>query len=215
MKASNSLLLMQSIEEDNAQSILEEHCSRIWDNSSHHTPSRSPGRHSPKSKSPDRTLRKIPASANTTFPGTLTSKSRKAKKETCISMLSSDSGVGDEKRVHTIHHHHHHHHGTQGHGRAALEWVAQNKTMAHWRGDQTGRPHGDFLQGAKTSSSGAGSIGPTGDLNDSRRKDGARRSNSRKTSTDASSVFDSGISGVYEKEPLLPTPNPSDPNYEK
>ena len=35
-------------DEDNAQSILEEHCSRIWDSSAGQTPSRSPGRHSPE-----------------------------------------------------------------------------------------------------------------------------------------------------------------------
>lgn len=33
--------------DDNAQSILEEHCSRVWDSSNGQTPSRSPGRHSP------------------------------------------------------------------------------------------------------------------------------------------------------------------------
>lgn len=49
--------LMRTMDEETAESILDQHCSRIWASSSHHTPSYSPpGRQSPPftGKSPDR-----------------------------------------------------------------------------------------------------------------------------------------------------------------
>ncbi|KAK2148999.1 hypothetical protein LSH36_472g02060 [Paralvinella palmiformis] len=119
--------------EDNAQSILEEHCSRVWDNSNGQTPSRSPGRHSPKSWShdPNNSLRYPYApgpspnvSASTLFPAHNKSHLRRKDKDASALMTASsyDSGMGtddksgvylrdsDMHHKYVYHHHHHHHH---------------------------------------------------------------------------------------------------------
>lgn len=108
------LMTSTVIDEENADSILEEHCSRIWESSAQQTPSRSPGRHSPtsKPKSPDRN-KKNPSHI---VPSSLPQGSRTLHHKKRPDYHSSfDSGMGEEKSssVEThrhIHHHHHHHH---------------------------------------------------------------------------------------------------------
>lgn len=170
-------------EHENADSILEEHCSRVWERSAQQTPSRSPGRHSPpaRSKSPERTRKVLsqtqPHSGASSMPGTLHMKPLHNKKRTdFFSMSSFDSGVGEDKNcaleTHKhIHHHHHHHHGRDRKSKHKLEIEAQQHSMVCW-GDVGGtpRPH---------------SSGGTG------RKTGPRNANH---SSDAASNFDSGIS---------------------
>ncbi|KAK7482315.1 hypothetical protein BaRGS_00026443 [Batillaria attramentaria] len=102
------LMSQSGMEEETAESILDQHCSRIWDNSLHHTPSRSPGRQSPRTKSPDRTFARpktkvvppsamgassTPATMNTSFP-----RSYRSKKDPILSK-SYDSGMGEEPMV--------------------------------------------------------------------------------------------------------------------
>ena len=116
---------MAEQDEDNAQSILEEHVSRVWDNSAGQTPSRSPGR------SPDRRRAAAQimsaASSNISGPSLLSRSlphhppSHKSRKDKDLhfstSMLSFDSGVGAEDKSSAVHmdpetfrHHHHYHH---------------------------------------------------------------------------------------------------------
>ncbi|XP_045210940.1 axin-1-like [Mercenaria mercenaria] len=173
------LLTSSVIDEENADSILEEHCSRIWERSAQQTPSRSPGRHSPRSKSPDRFRKSLsqshPHSGTSSMPTTLHSKPLSKKRGEFYSMSSFDSGMGEDLNkcsVEThkhIHHHHHHHHNERGRkSKHKLEQQAQQHSMMCWS-DGTPRPH---------SSSGT------------RQKTGSR------THSDACSNLDSGISMV-------------------
>lgn len=156
------LLTSSVIEEENADSILEEHCSRIWERSAQQTPSRSPGRHSPRSKSPDRirkTLSQSQAhSGSSSVPGTLHTKPLHKKRTEFYSMSSFDSGMGEDLNkcsVEThkhIHHHHHHHHNERGRkSKHKLEIQAQQHSMMCW-GDKTPRPHSSSGSRQKTGS---------------------------------------------------------------
>jgi hypothetical protein len=131
------LALANKDSEDNAQSILEEHCSRVWDNSNGQTPSRSPGRHSPKSwaNDPNNSIRYPYApgpspnvSASTLFstPHNKSHTRRKDKDANALMTSSYDSGTGtdDKSGVYYketehhkfVYHHHHHHHHTMKDG---------------------------------------------------------------------------------------------------
>ena len=152
------LLTSSMIDEENADSILEEHCSRIWERSAQQTPSRSPGRHSPRSRSPDRHRKPLSQpqghSGSSSMPGTLHTKPLNSKKRGEF-YSSFDSGMGDDSNnkcsVEThkhIHHHHHHHHERERSGRRSkhkLELQAQQHSMFCW-GDATPRPHGGARQ---------------------------------------------------------------------
>lgn len=167
-------------EHENANSILEEHCSRVWERSAQQTPSRSPGRHSPppRSKSPEITRKVLsqtqPHSGASSMPGTLHMKPLHSKKRTeFVSMSSFDSGVGEDKNcaleTHKhIHHHHHHHHGRDRKSKHKLEMEAQQHSMVCWGDVGTPRPHSSSATG--------------------------RRMNSRNQSSDVASNIDSGIS---------------------
>lgn len=171
------LLTSSMIDEENADSILEEHCSRIWERSAGQTPSRSPHLQSPERhrKALSQTQ---PHSGASSMPGTLhsTSKMLHNKKRTeFYSMSSFDSGMSEDLNkcsVEThkhIHHHHHHHHNERGRkSKHKLEIQAQHHSMVCW-GEGTPRPH---------SSSGT------------RQKTGSR------THSDVCSNLDSGISMV-------------------
>lgn len=170
------LLTSSMIEEENANSILDEHCSRIWERSAQQTPSRSPGRHSPRSKSPDRFRKGQPHSCSSSMPGTLHVKTLHGKKRTDFShsMSSFDSGMGDDLNkcsVEThkhIHHHHHHHHEKGRKNKQRLELAAQQHSMVCW-GDGTPRHHSASAN---------------------------RQRPSRSASSDACSNLDSGISTI-------------------
>lgn len=127
-------------EDDNAQSILEEHVSRIWDSSNGQTPSRSPGRHSPDRM--DHSIRyPAPPGPSPNVSGTnlgvshashlappkgLSHNRRKGEKDPApagaqLSTASFDSGMGEDRsgvyyhepennRHKHVYHYHHHHH---------------------------------------------------------------------------------------------------------
>lgn len=125
--SSTSLLpLMTSavLDEDNPDSILEEHCSRIWESSVGQTPSRSPGRHSPPNgdhRSHDRSRSK-----NQSQPSLPSHKQIHRKRPDFYS--SFDSGMGEDKPALETHrhiHHHHHHHHPSSKSRAFPEYDSQ------------------------------------------------------------------------------------------
>lgn len=194
------LIPQSGLEEETAESILDQHCSRIWDNSLHHTPSRSPGRQSPRAKSPDHTFARpkakapqaVPSSGagaaaalNASFP-----RSYRGKKDPTLSK-SYDSGMGEETMLvrgethRHIHHHHHHHHGNIS-SKQRIEIEAQQTSVIY---QSAGFEHG---RGRTTSV----------------KKSGVRKS------SDAGSNIDSGISMVYESESRV-VPNWNNPSSEK
>lgn len=205
------------IDDELADSILEEHCSRIWESSAQQTPCRSPGRHSPKSKSPDRLHCKAMAPGVSSIqvpPGSLAKvhSGHKKKDKDLHSMWSCDSGVGEEKSTgghhsqestHKLYHHyyHHHHHSShEGKSRQQIEMEARKYGMMCYMGEPVSRNHPDYhLTAHKESDRGRSHI---------------RKSNVRKHS-DASSNIDSGISTIYEKDPLPTIPNLSALTSEK
>nr|AKJ32472.1 axin [Pinctada fucata] len=187
-------LMTSTVIEDDPDSILEEHCSRIWESSAGQTPSRSPGRHSPtnlKPKSPDRTFGRkslsqtqpLPSLPNT-LPSQYSKMSHHKKRPDFYS--SFDSGMGEDKpAVEThkhIHHHHHHHHSKP------------NKSV-----DYDAQKHMCYSDNSRLS-----------DLSASERGRTPRRTNKRHS--DASSNIDSGVSMI---ESIPPMPNPHDPSTEK
>lgn len=137
------LLTSSMIDEENADSILEEHCSRIWESSAQQTPSRSPGRHSPRSKSPDRSRRSLSQPGSSSLPGTLQTKHLHKKRSDIYSLSSVDSGVEDVNKhsveTHKHIHHHHHHHHDRRRSKHKLELQAQQHSMVCWSDNP--RPH--------------------------------------------------------------------------
>ncbi|XP_076453892.1 axin-1-like [Babylonia areolata] len=201
------LMSQSGLEEENAESILDHHCSRIW-SSSQHTPSRSPGRQSPLTKSPDRIATPRPKTkqvqlsasvaaeaaaastmANISFPRS----HHRSKKDPSLSK-SYDSGMGEDKGMvmrgethRHIHHHHHHHHSRDIGNKQRLEIEAQQGTV-FWR-EPSGFEH-------------------------SRGRTSTKKCVVRKSS-DASSNIDSGISMVYETDSSHVVPNWNNPSSEK
>ncbi|GAB1610073.1 axin-1-like [Argonauta hians] len=209
------LIPIVPIDDELADSILEEHCSRIWESSAQQTPFRSPGGHSPKPKSPERAHRKalVPGMASIPVPA-LASKVHalyKKKEKDLNSMWSYDSGVGEDKSVGgggghhsqetTIYHHHHHHHHSsrEGKSRQQIEHEAQKHSMLCYMGEAVTRNHPDYHLAHKDSERGRSHV---------------RKSSVRKHS-DASSNIDSGISTIYEKDTLPSVLNLSAPTTDK
>ena len=184
------LLTSSMIDDENADSILDEHCSRVWDRSVQETPS--PGRHSPppRPKSPDRTRKVLsqtqPHSGSASMPSTLHSSMKplhSKKKTDFFSMSSFDSGVVEDKcalETHKhIHHHHHHHHSRDSRkSKHKLEIEAQQHSYVCLGDIGTPRPHSSSSTGRKT--------------------------NIRNHSSDAASNIDSGIS-LDSAQPHPPT----------
>ncbi|CAL1527279.1 unnamed protein product [Lymnaea stagnalis] len=181
------------MEEETAESILDQHCSRIWASSSHHTPSYSPPGHQspPHSKSPDRhkdaRKKAIPGPAAVPNPYM----ARGYHKRRDFSTVSYDSGIensnlilcGTETHRH-IHHHHHHHHSSRESSskKTQVEVEAQTCGLSPWRGDNPANLSADYA---------AGDCAGRGRTN--LRKSAC--SALRKTS-DTSSNIDSGVSGM-------------------
>nr|AMY99570.1 axin [Terebratalia transversa] len=191
--ALGEILTKMSIKPDpDAQSILEEHCSRVWDSSAQDTPSRSPGKTTPpREKSPDRgsaTRRTAPSGGPVTVPllgNKNKGKSRNDKDH--ASLLSFDSGlsgVSGEKGSKVIHHHHHHHHVVRGEPRSKtqLERNAQEVSMQLYDGESS-----NSLETVRQR------LPPKG--------------RSTKKGSDTTSNIDSGISTVYEPDTSIPNPN--------
>ncbi|XP_021344757.1 axin-1-like, partial [Mizuhopecten yessoensis] len=203
--SATSMPLMTSaviMDDDNPNSILEDHVSRIWESSAQQTPTRSPGQQSPSLKR-SAADRKSSANPNQTMPlpNTLPSavhnKSFHKKRPDYHS--SFDSGMGEEKpNVEThrhIHHHHHHHHSRDPKSKTYIEIEAQQHVSC-WPGD------------ANSSARGQGS----GNSETTDRGRTTRRAN-RKHS-DTSSNIDSGISMIESISPMA-VPNAMDPSTEK
>lgn len=193
------LMPQPGMEEETAESILDQHCSRIWD-SLQQTPSRSPGRQSPKTKSPERPSSRpkskvqqqsaltagvlsTSAAVNTSY-----SRSSRAKKDPTLSK-SYDSGMGEETMLvrgetHRHIHHHHHHHHREISSKQRLELEAQQSSMIY--PSTFGHGHGRTMK--KT-------VG--------------------RKSSDASSNIDSGISMMFESDSTRVVPNLNNPSSEK
>ena len=203
--------------EESAQSILEEHCSRIWDNSAGQTPNR----HSPRSRSPDRAHRRMP----TSLPGTLMHvKHHKRKEKDHMSTFSYDSGVGDDKsgvyyhevdsRYKHVHHIHHHHHVSKDRSKQQLEIEAQQRSVLCY--EQNIHTRGVVPTALVTPPQGA----HPAHWEERGRSSDRRKSSSGKKVSDTSSNIDSGISMVYDKPATIPQPHQvsganQNPNHEK
>ena len=200
MPLDHALLQAASMEEkdrnESAQNILEEHCSRVWDNSAEITPSRSPGRLSPRIRSPDRHRRGQPGSLALFSKPHHKHDKRKDKEYSSASAHSFDSGMGDDRGVYDaesrhrhIHHHHHHHHTDR---------------------DVPRRYHDSMSKSFDTAFS-----GKWDDSNRGRSREGSKRTvGHTKKSSDSSSVIDSGVSLPYDR-PQNSVPNSQNPNSEK
>lgn len=180
----NLVTTRESAEED--QSILDEHVSRVWDSSAHHTPSRSPGRHSPRSKSPDRHhgLPRAPA----TLPLAYKYGHHKGRKE-FGSIISTDSGVHEEHYSH-VHHHHHYIHGPKS--KHQLEVEAMQCSMSEY--GMQGKPAEVFRARSEPGATQRPS------------RDASKRTATKRSTGSASVVFDSGVSMVGD-ETVAPVPN--------
>ena len=193
--------------EDNAQSILEEHCSRIWESSAGQTPSRSPGRHSPERRDRDRSIsgRRPIAGPSPNVSGIVFSKphhKRTKDKDSShlMSTLSFDSGMGEDKsgvyahdenhHKHVHHYHHHHHASKDSKSSKILELEAQQQSMQYYRDSRLRDHHATTPRGWDDSALRG-------------RSRDTKRSNTKK-SLDASSNIDSGVSLRNE-----PTGNPT------
>ena len=209
-------------DDDNAQSILEDHCSRIWEGSNDQTPSRSPpGSH----RSPDRngSFRGIIAGPTPNTSGiNLFGRTHHKRKEkdnfsssgsNILSTMSYDSGMGDDHsgiyHHHSdhkhVHHHHHHHMIGGGKDRSSMkqaEYEAR-RHLAYCRSDPNmqARGHSEPL---------------IGDLGDPMARGRPRdiRTRSAKKTSDSSSNIDSGVSLHYDISPHQ-VPNANDPSNEK
>ena len=214
-------------EEDNAQSILEQHCSRIWEGSNDQTPSRSPpGGH----RSPDRSgsFRGLSAGPTPNTSGiNLFGRTHHKRKDkdtfsssgsNVLSTLSYDSGVGEDRsgiyHHHSsdhkhIHHHHHHHVVGSAKDRSSakhVEYEAQKEARRHlmyYRSDPNmqARGHSEPIP-----------CDISDPITRGRSRD-ARRTSAKKTS-DSSSNIDSGVSLHYDISPHQ-VPNANDPSNEK
>jgi len=191
----------QSLDDLNAQSILDEHCSQVWDSSA----GQSPGRASPKSYSPDRSANRsrlmVGPSPNVSAASYKGHHHKRKDKDAhySMSMLSFDSGMGEEKTsVHCdpessrhIHHYYHFHHMPKG------QIGGQPRGMPYTTSEpvlRSGMPmpsdiHSQHWEDTPT---------PRGRSRD------MRRSMAKKNS-DSSSNIDSGVSLRFENPQPLPT----------
>jgi len=212
--------LLRNMEDETAESILDQHCSRIWASSSHHTPSYSP----PGGKSPERTHKDLRRSGKGSTPlvpppgvssavlAHFGSRGHHHKKRdfSSAALSSCDSGLSEDKALcgpethRHIHHHHHHHHSSRDSSakKSLVEMEAQGN--ASWRADNAPQTFVDF----PPPSSGDHSRGRIS----ARSK--AAASGIRKGS-ETSSNMDSGVSSMYPREPLRVPPNWNNPTGEK
>ncbi len=231
-------------EEDNAQSILEEHCSRIWDGSNDQTPSRSPpgGRHSPKSWSPDRSgsySRRAPGGPGPTpntsgislFSGARghhksDRRSHKADNVSVgshfLSNKSFDSGMGEDRSGLHSHHHgdgldsqrHKHVHHYHHHHHAGGKDVRKQMDYEAQKEAQRRMQYHRSDSNILRGHPEPLPGGPSLDMLDSRGRSRDTRKTSAKKTSDSSSNIDSGVSLHYDISPHQ-VPNVNDPSNEK
>lgn len=190
--------LIPPMDEESAESILDQHCSRIWASSSHHTPSYSPTGSPPHSKSPDRHQRKktIGLSASVSTPNAYSSRAYHKKRD--FSSVSYDSGiencnliVGTETHRHIHHHHHHHHSARESSNKKNLVEVEAQTT---WRADNPSNTS-DYPDNA------------------GRGRTSVRKSNVLRKTCETSSNIDSGISGMESVKLASNWNNPTSEKY--
>lgn len=210
------------IDEETAESILDQHCSRIWASSNHHTPSYSPGHQSPPhSKSPDRhkdirSNSKKAANLSSTSgsggavmsaPGAIGAYSFRAHQKkrgasgsdlTSASMDDRSLLLCNTETHRHIHHHHHHHHSSRDSSlkKTVVEIEAQNCSMNAFRGTDTNFT--DFVSPA-----GHDHTGSRGRTAATKRCSGSSSVRKNASTLDSSSNFDSGISGL-DKDSRVP-----------
>ncbi|CAH1794458.1 unnamed protein product, partial [Owenia fusiformis] len=206
--------------DESAQSILEDHCSRVWESSAGQTPSRSPGRHSPKEKSPDRAAR-----IQHSLPGTLHKPHKNKKDKEYLSTYSGDSGVGDDKsglahtpmyssldnyghghkHIHHVHHHHHH---------ISKDFKSKHLTAMEIEAQRRAYPS-LIYKGEAGKFSMEGLQDQVVKQQQGRGRPSKKTSTAKTKSSETSSNIDSGVSMVYDKPKHDLLPNPSDPNNTK
>ena len=208
------LTSMTSQDDENAQSILEEHCSRIWDSSEGQTP----GHHSPKSWSPDRSFRPPDFRSQLAGPSPNVSASsvfnrshhkRKEKEPHLTSLQSFDSGMGEDKsgvyKDHNSKYSSHHHYVPKDSKQKSLQdQEAALRQYYHRAQDTSLRSRAD-MHGLNMS---------WDDQNLRGRSREGKRTNTKKCS-DTSSMIDSGVSVLYEPTNHPAMPNLHDPASEK
>lgn len=203
-KPSTSFIpLPSSIEEETAESILDQHCSRIWESSAHHSPSYSPPR-SPPHRSPDRhkeARKKAALPAAVSAPAAYITRGGHKKRD-FVTYDPEDHNLilcGTETHRH-IHHHHHHHHSSRDASfkKTHVELESQTCGASSWRTENGQNLSADFPGGDHA---GRGRV--------SARKNG---SSVVRRSLETSSNVDSGISLMGS---VKVTPNWSNPTSEK
>ena len=239
------LALANKDSEDNAQSILEEHCSRVWDNSNGQTPSRSPGRHSPKSwaQDPNNSIRypyapgPSPNVSGTSLFPTPHNKSHTRRKDKDINALlttsSYDSGTGtDDKsgaslketdmhhKSYVYHHHHHHHHvmkdGAQQKSRTNTDADSYSNRNLHYHLSAPTLPNFSDSYGSSHRTQNSHNHSSTwDDTSRTPRPKESKRATAKK-GLDSSSNIDSGV-GLPSSTEANPAsvPNINDPANEK
>ncbi|XP_077979898.1 axin-1-like [Glandiceps talaboti] len=199
--------------DDDPNSIIEEHFSRVFrDASGRHSPHGlwSPGRHTPKSKSPDRAFRKSHG-AQQPFP-LYTKQLHQQHKSRHL----REAGLGHEFSIydtesHKHHFHHHIHHHTGMKNKQQIEAEAQHRSLTVLGLDPAetlytakNRGHQDGMGVAQTP------IDPV--IESSRHKRESKKS-SKKSDASVTSKATSGVdSGIFEGAGSLP---PSDTASEK
>lgn len=177
------------VEDDNDQSILDEHVSRVWQDSAHQTPNRTPGPHSP----PEQRRRVSappfphpnPYMIKNTYQSPHSHSHRHRKERDVMSMFSSDSGAvpdfcdselsmsgGMVGSSCSFHHKHGHHHS----GKSASKMIS------------------DCGGGADPYSASATAC----DMQRRIREAGKRSSGKKSYLDSSSSGMDSGVSLAYE-----------------
>lgn len=229
-------------EDDNAQSILEEHVSRVWDSSNGQTPSRSPGAHSPER--PGRPSRgggqphyPTPNTSSSLLHTSFGSSNKPhfyRRKD--LSNSSYDSGMGVEERTgvyyegevshhkHIFHHHHHHHHINPVSGSSNKDSAKAARLGPSPYGPQTGQP--EDLSSSRLNrslqhypSSSSTSAQRSSDADRSRSKDAKRSSKESKGSKGRADLSNSFLESLHYHSDHMASlgvaPNLHDPNSEK
>ncbi|CAG5114634.1 unnamed protein product [Candidula unifasciata] len=130
--------LSTTMEEETAESILDQHCSRIWESSNHDTPSYSPPRpSSPPYRSPDRhkDLRsKALVHPPGLSPAAYAPRSSHKKREFVTYDIDDRSMlVSGTTETHRHIHYHHYHHHRDSLKKAHVDYDTQTSGVSAWR----------------------------------------------------------------------------------
>ncbi|CAG5126334.1 unnamed protein product, partial [Candidula unifasciata] len=145
--SSSFIPLPSATEEETAESILDQHCLRIWKSSTHHTPSHSPPHSPPHSKSPDRHKDARRKTLAVSTSSAAYGPRGYHKKRDFISYDLDDRNLivcGTETHRHIHHHHHHHHSSRDSFKKSIAEMEAQTCGISSWRTDPVPNVATDF-----------------------------------------------------------------------